>query len=81
MEELEQAAADEDIEDALLEQARDIVTATDRASTSLLQRKPRPATTGPLRLIDLLEDEDVVGPPEGNSRTREVLMRLSLIHI
>ena len=48
--------------------------ATDRASTSLLQRKLRIGYNRAARLIELLEDEGVVGPPEGNSRTREVLV-------
>jgi S-DNA-T family DNA segregation ATPase FtsK/SpoIIIE len=70
---LEQAAAEEDENDELLDEARDVVMATDRASTSLLQRKLRIGYNRAARLMDLLEFEGVVGPPEGNSRTREVL--------
>jgi len=71
---LEQAAAEEDETDELMEQARDLVMATERASTSLLQRKLRIGYNRAARLMDLLEAEGLVGPPEGNSRTREVLL-------
>jgi DNA segregation ATPase FtsK/SpoIIIE, S-DNA-T family len=71
---LEQAAADEDAADDLLEEAREIVMSSERASTSLLQRKLRIGYNRAARLMDLLEEENVVGPPEGNSRTREVLL-------
>ena len=74
LEELEQAAAEEDEADELLEEARDLVMATDRASTSFLQRKLRIGYNRASRLMDLLEAEGLVGPPEGNSRTREVLV-------
>ncbi|HUZ78786.1 MAG TPA: DNA translocase FtsK [Chloroflexota bacterium] len=75
LEELEQAAEEVDDEaDDLLEEARDIVMASDRASTSLLQRKLRVGYNRASRLIEQLEEEGVVGPPEGNSRTREVLL-------
>ncbi|HVA23657.1 MAG TPA: DNA translocase FtsK [Chloroflexota bacterium] len=70
--ELEQAAAEEDESDDLMEEARDLVMATERASTSLLQRKLRIGYNRAARLMDLLEEEGLVGPPEGNSRTREV---------
>jgi S-DNA-T family DNA segregation ATPase FtsK/SpoIIIE len=74
LEELEEAAAEEDAADDLLDDAREVVMSTDRASTSLLQRKLRVGYNRAARLMDLLEEEGIVGPPEGNSRTREVLV-------
>ncbi len=74
LDDLVQAAIAEDENDELLAEAREIVMAGDRASTSLLQRKLRIGYNRAARLMDLLEDEGVVGPPEGNSRTREVLI-------
>jgi S-DNA-T family DNA segregation ATPase FtsK/SpoIIIE len=74
LEELEEAAVEEDEADELLDEAREVVMSTDRASTSLLQRKLRVGYNRAARLMDLLEDEGIVGPPEGNSRTREVLV-------
>jgi DNA segregation ATPase FtsK/SpoIIIE, S-DNA-T family len=71
---LEQVAVEEDAADDLLDEARELVMSTERASTSLLQRKLRIGYNRAARLMDLLEEENVVGPPEGNSRTREVLM-------
>ncbi len=71
---LVQAAIEEDENDELLAEAREIVMASDRASTSLLQRKLRIGYNRAARLMDLLEDDGVVGPPEGNSRAREVLV-------
>ncbi|MHB8618748.1 MAG: DNA translocase FtsK [Chloroflexota bacterium] len=73
LEDLDRVAAEEDDADELLEDARNIVMATDRATTSLLQRKLRIGYNRAARLIELLETEGVVGPPEGNSRSREVL--------
>jgi DNA segregation ATPase FtsK/SpoIIIE, S-DNA-T family len=74
LQDLEQAAVEEDESDDLMDQARDLVMATERASTSLLQRKLRIGYNRAARLMDLLEEEGLVGPPEGNSRTREVLL-------
>ncbi|MFI5268813.1 MAG: DNA translocase FtsK, partial [Chloroflexota bacterium] len=74
LEDLEQAAVEEDESDDLMDQARDLVMATERASTSLLQRKLRIGYNRAARLMDLLEEQGLVGPPEGNSRTREVLL-------
>ncbi len=74
LEELEVTAQEEDDSDELLDDAREVVMSVDRASTSLLQRKLRIGYNRAARLIELLEDEGVVGPPEGNSRTREVMV-------
>ncbi|HLY65125.1 MAG TPA: DNA translocase FtsK [Chloroflexota bacterium] len=74
LDDLVQAAVEEDENDELLAEAREIVMSTDRASTSLLQRKLRIGYNRAARLMDLLEEEGTVGPAEGNSRAREVLV-------
>ena len=62
-------------DDELLEQAVEIIRQTHRASTSSLQRRLRIGYTRAARLIDLLEERGVVGPPRG-SDPREILIDL-----
>jgi S-DNA-T family DNA segregation ATPase FtsK/SpoIIIE len=62
-------------EDELLEAAIEIIRQTRRASTSSLQRRLRIGYTRAARLIDLLEERGVVGPPRG-SDPREILIDL-----
>ena len=59
-------------QDALLPQAIDLVKQHQRASASLLQRRLRIGYSKAAQLIDLLEQQGVVGPAEGG-RSREVL--------
>ncbi|GAB4436943.1 MAG: DNA translocase FtsK [Chloroflexi bacterium OHK40] len=61
-----------DEQDALLPQAIDLVRQHERASASLLQRRLRIGYSKAAQLIDLLEQQGVVGPAEGG-RSREVL--------
>jgi S-DNA-T family DNA segregation ATPase FtsK/SpoIIIE len=63
-----------DEQDHLLGQAIDLVQQHQRASASLLQRRLRIGYSKAAQLIDLLEQQGVVGPPEGG-RSREVLRR------
>ncbi len=65
--------AEED--DELLEAAIEIIRQTRRASTSSLQRRLRIGYTRAARLMDLLEERGVVGPPQG-SDPREILIDL-----
>jgi S-DNA-T family DNA segregation ATPase FtsK/SpoIIIE len=60
--------------DALVDQAVKIVRATQRASTSLIQRRLRIGYPRAARLMDELEDLGVVGPSQGGGREREVLL-------
>ena len=60
-------------EDELYEEALEIVVSTKKASTSLLQRKLKIGYSRAARLIDMLEENGVVGPQEG-SRPREILL-------
>jgi S-DNA-T family DNA segregation ATPase FtsK/SpoIIIE len=59
-------------QDELLPQALDLVKQHQRASASLLQRRLRIGYSKAAQLIDLLEQQGVVGPAEGG-RSREVL--------
>jgi S-DNA-T family DNA segregation ATPase FtsK/SpoIIIE len=67
-------AGDESDEDELFAEARRIVVQTGIGSTSLLQRRLKVGYARAGRLMDLLEQSGVVGPPDG-SKAREVLMR------
>ena len=62
-------------EDELLEAALEIIRQTKRASTSALQRRLRIGYTRAARLMDLLEERGIVGPPRG-SDPREILIDL-----
>jgi S-DNA-T family DNA segregation ATPase FtsK/SpoIIIE len=71
---MRQKAAQAHPEDDLLERAIEVIRQSDRASISLLQRKLRIGYSRAARLIDLLEEKGYVGPPQGGSRAREVLL-------
>ena len=59
--------------DDLLEEAIAEVRKHNRASVSLLQRRLRIGYSRAARLIDLLEEQGIVGPSQGTGRSREVL--------
>jgi S-DNA-T family DNA segregation ATPase FtsK/SpoIIIE len=61
-------------QDDLFPQALELVQQHQRASASLLQRRLRIGYSKAAQLIDLLEQQGVVGPAEGG-RSREVLHR------
>ena len=44
-----------------------------KASTSLLQRRFRIGYTRAARIMDVMEEEGIIGPPTGTSKAREVL--------
>ncbi len=59
--------------DELYEEAREIIIHTKKASTTFLQRKLRIGYARAARLMDLLEEQGVVGPQEG-AKQREILV-------
>ncbi len=61
--------------DDLLEEAVAMVRKHNRASISLLQRRLRIGYSRAARLIDLLEEQGIVGPDRGAGRSREVLIK------
>lgn len=69
------AKMDSGEEDELLNQAIDIIRETQRASTSSLQRRLRIGYTRAARIIDILEERGILGPPRG-SDPREILVDL-----
>ena len=68
------SSANEDVDDDLYEEAREIVIQTGKASTSFLQRKLRIGYARAARLIDILEEKQVVGAGEG-AKPRDVLIK------
>jgi S-DNA-T family DNA segregation ATPase FtsK/SpoIIIE len=67
-----QAASGEDADDELYQDAVRICCEMGRASTSTLQRRLRIGYGRAAHLIDLMEKDGIVGPPDG-TRPREVL--------
>jgi DNA segregation ATPase FtsK/SpoIIIE-like protein len=60
-------------EDELLPEAIAMVRELKKASTSLLQRRFRIGYTRAARLIDLMEEQGIIGPPTGTSKARDVV--------
>lgn len=61
-----------DEDDELLEEAKSIILSAGRASTSLLQRRLKIGYSRAARIIDILEEQGIIGPADG-SRPREVI--------
>jgi S-DNA-T family DNA segregation ATPase FtsK/SpoIIIE len=68
----EQRRAEEN--DDLYDDAVAVVSKAGRASVSLLQRRLRIGYSRAARLIDLMETRGVIGPDQGGSRGREILV-------
>jgi S-DNA-T family DNA segregation ATPase FtsK/SpoIIIE len=66
------AASGDDVDDDLYQDAVRICCEMGRASTSTLQRRLRIGYGRAAHLIDLMEKDGIVGPPDG-TRPREVL--------
>jgi S-DNA-T family DNA segregation ATPase FtsK/SpoIIIE len=62
-------------DDDIIEQAIEVIRQTKRASTSSLQRRLRIGYTRAARVMDLLEERGVIGPPAG-AGPREILIDL-----
>ena len=59
--------------DPLLVEAIGLVRKEGRASVSMLQRRMRIGYTRAARIVDMMEDKGIVGPPEGTSQLRSIL--------
>jgi hypothetical protein len=59
--------------DALLPDAKDVIRESGKASASLLQRRLKVGYARAARILDLLEDQGVIGPPDG-AKPREVFL-------
>ncbi|MEA3322936.1 MAG: DNA translocase FtsK 4TM domain-containing protein [Patescibacteria group bacterium] len=60
-------------EDPIYEEAKELVIEAGKASTSYIQRRLRVGYSRAARLMDELEDNGVIGPPEG-SKPRKILI-------
>jgi S-DNA-T family DNA segregation ATPase FtsK/SpoIIIE len=70
------SAANEDggiIDDDLYETAKETVIQSGKASASLLQRRLRVGYARAARLLDMLEEQGIIGPGEG-AKPREILV-------
>ena len=65
---------DENEDDSLYEEAKETITLAGKASTSYLQRKLRIGYARAARIMDLLEEDGIIGPADG-SKPREVLTK------
>lgn len=72
-EELWSGMDDSQEEDPLLHEVIDLVRREGRASISMLQRRLRIGYSRAARLIDRLEAQGVIGPPQANTQVRQVL--------
>jgi len=66
---------DDGADDALIQQSIQVIRDTRRASTSSLQRRLRIGYTRAARVMDILEERGIVGPPRG-ADPREILIDL-----
>jgi len=78
----ERGEADDDVEvdDELYEEAVRIVMEQGKASTSTLQRRLRIGYGRAARLLDIMEAEGLIGPPDG-SKPREVLRKRDFLQV
>jgi S-DNA-T family DNA segregation ATPase FtsK/SpoIIIE len=70
-----ETSMDDGVDDEIIRQAVDIIRETRRASTSSLQRRLRIGYTRAARVVDILEERGIVGPPRG-AEPREILIDL-----
>jgi S-DNA-T family DNA segregation ATPase FtsK/SpoIIIE len=70
----EGAEGEDEVDDVLYQEAVRVVCEMGRASTSTLQRRLRIGYGRAARLIDIMEKDGIVGPPDG-TKPREVLKK------
>ncbi len=73
---LDEYKGDEDGDDELVEQAKEIIVQAKKASTSLLQRRLKLGYARAARLMDVLEERGFIGPADG-AKPREVYIASS----
>ena len=64
---------EEDLSDDMYDKAVALVSETRQASISMIQRRLRVGYNRAARMVERMEKEGVVGPPDGTNR-REVLV-------
>ena len=69
------AEGEDDADEELIQQSIQVIRDTRRASTSSLQRRLRIGYTRAARVMDILEERGIVGPPRG-ADPREILIDL-----
>ena len=69
----EDMAPEEKNVDPLFADAVDFVRKEGRASVSMLQRRMRIGYTRAARIVDMMEDKGIIGPPDGTSQVRQIL--------
>ena len=74
----QEEAAEEDAQDEVYEQAKDLVLSTGQASASLIQRRLRVGYPRAARMIERMEAEGLVGAP-GRDGRREVITRRGVV--
>ena len=72
----EAAMAREASDDALYNEVVDFVVRSGKASASLLQRKFKIGYNKAATMIDEIKEKGIIGPATGNSKPREVLVKL-----
>jgi S-DNA-T family DNA segregation ATPase FtsK/SpoIIIE len=60
--------------DDLYEQARELVISTGQASASFIQRRMRVGYPRAARMIEMMEEDGVIGPASGG-KPREILVK------
>lgn len=73
-EQMERQKLDPRPEDDLFEEAKQVVIKAGKASASVLQRQLRVGYARAARLLDILEQEGIIGPAEG-AKPRDVLIK------
>jgi S-DNA-T family DNA segregation ATPase FtsK/SpoIIIE len=73
-EEIEASEAQAAEQDEMLPRAIELVQQQQRASISMLQRRLRIGYSRAARLIDVMEEQGIIGPAPGGSRARDVLL-------
>ena len=68
-------SSNEEYDDPIYNEVVDFAVSTGKISASLIQRKFRLGYNRAARIVDLLEERGIIGPPNG-SKPREVLVKL-----